>query len=346
MASYRLDELAQRVGGVVRGNPQRLLSGVATLEDAGADDLSFLTNRRYRAAALHSAAGALLVARGTDLAGRDLLEVEEPYPALARILELYHPPAPPRPGVSPDASVAEDVRLGEGATIEPFAVVAPGCELGAGVVVGAGAVVGAGCRIGDGSELRPGVVLYPGTEVGSRCLLHSGVVLGADGYGFATSKGRHIKIRQVGKVVVEDEVEIGANSCVDRAMLGETRIGEGSKIDDLVMVAHGVRLGPHALLAAQAGIAGSSRIGRHATLAGQAGVAGHLKLGDEVIVAAKSAVFADIEGHSFVAGIPAVDHRRWKRSQSIVQKLPKLREELRRLAAQIAELERRLEEEE
>jgi UDP-3-O-[3-hydroxymyristoyl] glucosamine N-acyltransferase len=345
VASYRLDELAQRVGGVVRGNPQRLLSGVATLEDAGADDLSFLTNRRYREAARRSAAGALLVARGTDLGGRDLLEVEEPYPALARILELYHPPPASRPGVSPDASVAEDVLLGESVTIEPFAVVAAGCDLGDRVVVGAGAVVGAGCRIGSGTELRPGVVLYPGTEVGSRCLLHSGVVLGADGYGFATSGGRHIKIRQVGKVVVEDDVEIGANSCVDRAMLGETRIGEGSKIDDLVMVAHGVRLGAHALLAAQAGIAGSSRLGRHATLAGQAGVAGHLKLGDEVIVAAKSAVFADIDGRSFVAGIPAVDHRRWKRSQSIVQKLPKLREELRRLAARIAELERRLDEE-
>jgi UDP-3-O-[3-hydroxymyristoyl] glucosamine N-acyltransferase len=164
-------------------------------------------------------------------------------------------------------------------------------------------------------------------------------VLGADGFGFATSGGRHRKIPQLGRVVVEDDVEIGANSTIDRAMLGETRIGAGSKIDDLVMVAHGVQLGPAALLAAQSGIAGSARIGSRATLAGQSGIAGHLVVGDDVVVAAKSAVFADLPDRAFVAGIPAADHRRWKRAQALLARLPELRKELRELRERLRTLE-------
>ena len=171
-------------------------------------------------------------------------------------------------------------------------------------------------------------------------------MLGADGFGFATTDGKHLKVPQVGRVVVGDDVEIGANSAVDRAMLGETRIGAGSKIDDLVMIGHGVRLGPGALLAAQAGIAGSSRLGAGATLAGQAGIAGHLKLGDRVTVAAKSAVFQDLPGPSIVAGVPAVDHRRWKRAQVLIKKLPELRREMRELQRRLDGLERQLDEKE
>jgi UDP-3-O-[3-hydroxymyristoyl] glucosamine N-acyltransferase len=340
--SYRLDDLARRVGGTVHGDPGRAVRGVATLEEAGDEDLSFLTNPRYRAAANRTRAGAVLVGRGVRLEGPDLLEVDRPYPALAELLLLFHPPAPRESGVSSDARVADDVRMGREVRVEPFAVVGRGCELGDRATVGAGAVVGDGCRVGEDTELRPRVVLYPGTEVGARCLVHAGVVLGGDGFGFASTRGRHAKVPQVGCVVVEDDVEIGANTTVDRAMLGTTRIGAGSKIDDLVMIAHGVRLGPRALVAAQSGIAGSARLGANATLAGQAGVAGHLDLGDRVTVAAKSAVFGDLEDGAFVAGTPAIDHRRWKRSQALFKKLPELREELRRLSERLAAIERRL----
>jgi UDP-3-O-[3-hydroxymyristoyl] glucosamine N-acyltransferase len=341
-ACYRLDDLAQRVGGTVRGNPERVVRGIATLGDAGEDDLSFLTNARYRPAAERSRAGAILVGPGTDLGGRDLLEAGEPYVALARLLDLFHPVSRPAPGVSPDARIGAKARLGEDVHVGAFAVVGDDCELGDRAVVGAGCVLGASCRVGSETELRPCVVLYPGTWVGCRCLLHSGVVLGGDGFGFATSAGEHHKVPQVGRVVVEDDVEIGANSAADRAMLGETRLGRGSKIDDLVMIAHGVQLGPGALLAAQAGIAGSSRLGANATLAGQAGVAGHLRLGNGVTVAAKTAVLGDVADGAFVAGIPAIDHRRWKRSQALFKKLPELRQELRKLDERLAALEKRL----
>jgi UDP-3-O-[3-hydroxymyristoyl] glucosamine N-acyltransferase len=209
------------------------------------------------------------------------------------------------------------------------------------VVVGAGCVIGDGCHIGPESELAPRVVLYPGTWIGARCLIHAGVVLGADGFGFATVAGEHHKVPQVGRVVIEDDVEIGANSAVDRAMLGATRIGAGTKIDDLVMIAHGVRLGERCLLAGQAGVAGSASLGAGVTLAGQAGVAGHLEIGGGAVVAAKSAVFEDLPERSFVAGIPAVDHRRWKRALALQKRLPELRRSLRDLEERLQALEQR-----
>lgn len=337
---YRLGDLAERVGGRVVGDAQRWISGVATLEAAGPGDLAFLTNPRYRRRAEATQAGAVLVGRGVALAGRDLLEAEEPYLALAEILALFHPPAPRRPGISPDARIGRDVRLGSDPAVGPFAVVGDGAVLGDRVSVGAGSVVGEGCAIGDDTVLMARVVLYPGTRVGARCILHSGVVLGSDGFGFATSQGRHRKVPQVGRVVVEDDVEIGANTTVDRGTLGDTVVGRGTKLDNLVMVAHGARLGADCLLAAQSGIAGSTEVGRGVVFAGQSGAAGHLRIGDEAAVGAKSAVLEDVPEGAFVAGIPAVDHRIWKRSQAILGRLPELRAALRRLERRIEALEK------
>lgn len=339
---YRLEELARRLGGEVRGDPARRIRGISTLDEAGPDELSFLTNRRYRHKVGASRAGAVLVGPDSGIEDRDLLEVAQPYLALARLLELFHPPPPRVPGVSPLAHIGEDVRLGAEVSVEPFAVVEDGVALGDRVVVGAGCVLGRQAAVGDDTELRPRVVLYPDTRVGCRCLIHGGVVLGGDGFGFATVDGTHHKIPQLGRVVVEDDVEIGANTTVDRATLGETVLGQGSKIDNLVMIAHGTKIGPGALLAAQSGIAGSARLGERVTFAGQSGAAGHLELGDGAVVAAKSAVFADLPAGAFVAGIPAVDHRLWKRSQALLKQLPRLRKEIRELRGRLDALEKGL----
>jgi UDP-3-O-[3-hydroxymyristoyl] glucosamine N-acyltransferase len=339
-AAYRLGDLAERIGAKVHGDAELLLRGVATLADAGPDELSFLTNPRYRKAAETTRAGAVLVGPGISLPGRTLLEAAEPYVALAEVLELLHGVPDRGPGVSPDARVAETARLGADVDLAAFAVVGEGAELGDRVRLAPGAVVGDGCRVGDDTRVGARAVLYPGTHVGRRCILHAGVVLGSDGFGFATRGGEHRKVPQIGRVVVEDDVEIGANSTVDRAGVGETRIGRGTKIDNLVMVAHGVQIGPHSLLVAQAGVAGSTRVGERFTIAGQSGVAGHLEIGDDVSVGAKSAVLEDVPSRSVVTGVPAMDHRAWRRAQSIARKLPELRSKLREMERRIERLER------
>jgi len=339
---YRLGELAERVGGRVRGDPERVVRGIDTLERCGSDDLGFLTNPRYRKQVRATRAGAILVAPDSGLEGHDLLEVREPYLALARLLALFHPVRRRPAGISPDARVAPDARLGRDVRVEAFAVIEEGVQLGDGVLVGSGCVLGSGSTVGAASELRPRVVLYPGTVVGSRCLVHSGAVLGGDGFGFATSAGTHHKVPQTGRVVVEDDVEIGANTTIDRGAVGDTVIERGAKLDNLVMIAHGVRVGAGSLLAAQSGIAGSTRLGRFTALGGQSGVTGHVELADRTTVAAKSAVLQDVRETAFVAGIPAVDHREWKRAQASLRRLPELRAEVRRLRRQVRELERRV----
>lgn len=341
-ASFPLGKLAQRVGGVVRGNPSILIHGIATLEQAGPQELSFLTHPRYRKSAEATRAAAVLVRPDSGLTGHDLLEAAQPQLALAQLLELFYP-VPPHPlGVSPDARLGQDVELGQAVAIGPFAVIGDRCVIGDRAVIGAGCVLGEGCRLGRQTVLQARVVLYAGTQLGERCLIHAGVVLGADGFGFVRDSGGHRKVLQVGRVVVEDEVEIGSNSTVDRATLGETRLGRGSKIDNLVMIAHGVDLGADSLLAGQAGIAGSTRLGPETVLAGQSGVGGHLELGARVRVAAKSAVFDDVAPGSFVAGIPAVAHLRWKRSAALIERLPQVRRQVRELQARLAALEARL----
>ncbi len=334
-----LEELARRLGGRAVGDASRVISGVATLADAGPEQISFFTNARYRAAAEATRAGAVLTAPDTELPGIDRLEVANPYRAWAGVLELFHPRERPEPGVSADARVDPAAELGQGVSVGPFAVVESGARLDDGVIVGAGTVVEAGCTVGAETELRPRVVLYRGTRVGRRCLIHSGVVLGADGFGFASDAEGHHKVPQVGGVRIEDDVEIGANSTVDRGALGDTVIGQGTKIDNLVMVAHGVQIGAGSILVAQSGVAGSTRLGKRVTLAGQTGIVGHVEVGDGSVVAAKSAVFGDQPAGAFVAGTPAVDHRLWKRAQAALKRLPEMRVELRKLEARLAALE-------
>ncbi|HXV76146.1 MAG TPA: UDP-3-O-(3-hydroxymyristoyl)glucosamine N-acyltransferase, partial [Candidatus Polarisedimenticolaceae bacterium] len=274
-----------------------------------------------------------------------LLEVAEPYLALAQVIELFHPAEARPASVSQRAEIAADAVLGTDVSVGPFAVIEAASVIGDRVRIGAGTVVGRGSRVGDDSRLMPRVVLYPGTVVGRRCIIHSGVVLGGDGFGFATSAGRHHKVPHIGHVAVGDDVEIGANTTVDRGALTATEIGSGSKLDNLVMIAHGVVVGDGCLIAAQSGIAGSARVGARVTLAGQVGVVGHVKIADGTVVASKSAVMQDVERGQLIAGIPAVDHREWKRAQALSRKLPELRAEMRELSRRIDQLEHRSPEE-
>jgi UDP-3-O-[3-hydroxymyristoyl] glucosamine N-acyltransferase len=326
-----LGELAALVQGRVRGNPDRALHGVRPLRTAGPDELSFLTSPRYREEARASAAGALLLAREDESLPHDQLVCAEAAWALGELLRHFHPAKAALPAVHPTAVLAADAVVDETATISAQVVIGEGSHVEAGVVLHPGVVVGARCRIGAGSVLYPRVVLYDDTELGARVVVHAGAVLGADGFGYAPHGGRLVKVPQVGRVVVEDDVEIGANSAVDRATLDETRIGAGSKLDNLVQVGHNVRLGKGCVLCGQAGIAGSALLGDGVVVAGQAGVGGHLELGAGVQVAAKSAALQSAPAGSKLAGIPAVPLAEWRRQVSWLGRLAELGRRVRRL---------------
>jgi len=321
------------VDGEVAGNPDRIVESVRTLETARPEDLSFVTNPKYRREAAKSDAGALLTASVIEGVDKDYLLADEPYYALAQLMTILYPREPLAPGIHATAIVDSGAEIDSEATIGPYSVVGKGARIGQGVRLHAHVVVGPDCVIGRDSIVYPRVVLYAGSVLGARCILHAGVVVGSDGFGYALHDNTHVKLEHGGRVVLEDDVEIGSNSTLDRGLLGETRIGAGSKIDNLVQVAHNVRLGQGCLLISQSGIAGSSSLGAGVVLAGQAGVAGHLKLGDGVQVAAKTAVFKSVEPGRTIAGIPAVDVGAWRRQQALVARLTEMKKRLDQLEA-------------
>jgi UDP-3-O-[3-hydroxymyristoyl] glucosamine N-acyltransferase len=336
---YRLADLADLVGGRVEGDPERAVEAIRSLESAGPRDLSFLKDPRYRGQAMASSAGALLV--GPSLAdaalGRDLLIADDPSYALARLLAVLHPGERRSPGVHPTAILEPGCAVDPAAHVGPYAVIGAGSRVAAGAAVLAFVAIGRGCVVGEGAVLHPHAVLYDDTEVGAGSIVHAGVVLGADGFGYATHGGAHHKVPQIGRVVLEGDVEVGANSTIDRATLGETRIGAGSKIDNLVQVGHNVEVGRHCILCGQAGIAGSTRLGNYVVLAGQSGVSGHIQLGDGVQVAAKSAALASLEPGAVVAGIPAIEMRKWRRQAVLLSRLEEMSRRVRALEKKLGE---------
>lgn len=330
---HRLADLAELVGGRVEGDPDHAVESVRTLEAAGPRDLSFLNHARYREQALASKAGALLV--GAGLASGDfqrpLLVVDDTAYALSLLLNRLHAPEAPEPGVHPTAVLEPGCEVDPTAHVGPYAVIGAGTRIGARAAIHAHVVIGKGCSVGEGAVLHPHAVLYDRTEVGAGSIVHAGVILGADGFGYATHGGVHHKVPQVGRVVLEKDVEVGANTTIDRATLGETRIGEGTKIDNLVQVGHNVQTGRHCILCGQAGIAGSTQLGNYVVLAGQAGVSGHIKLGDGAQVAAKSAALTSVEPGTQVAGIPAVELRKWRRQSVMIARLEEMSRRIRSL---------------
>lgn len=326
---FTLGALAERVGGEVLGSPTRALDGVRTLAEAGATHLSFLTSAKYLEQARASSAGAILTGLDSRLQGRDLLRVREPQLALAQILRLFHPLPEVVPGIHPTAVIGEGAVVAPTASVGPYVVLGRGASVGERSVLHPHVVVGDGSVVGDRVVLHPHVVLYPGVTLADEVEIHAGAVLGSDGFGYASVGGRHHKVPQVGRVEIGREVEIGALTAIDRALLGATSIGAGTKIDNLVQVGHNVVVGEKSILCGQAGIAGSARLGDGVVLAGQAGVAGHLEVGSGSQVAAKSAALSATAPRSAVAGIPAVPIAAWRRQQAILRRLPEMWKRIR-----------------
>ncbi len=334
-----LREIAALLGGEVSGDGGIVIERIRGIEEAGAGDMTFLANPKYRRNLETTAASAILVAKGTTCEGKNLLFVEDPYRALGRLLALFYPEEEETAGirdhvsidagadVSPEAAVYPGVHIGQGARVEARAVLYPG------VFIGRNAV------IGEGSILYPNVTVYRRCLIGKRVVLHAGVVVGSDGFGFAVPGQENQKIPQVGYVQIDDDVEIGANTTIDRGTLGRTWIQRGVKIDNLVQIAHNVVIGERSVIVAQVGISGSTKLGRGVIIGGQAGLVGHIQLGDHVMVAARAGVHKDIPPNQIVAGAPHKPHREWLKLEATLSKLPEMRETLAALQRRIAALE-------
>ena len=330
-------------GSLLAGSPETPVSGVASLAEAAEGDVAFFANPKYLAALRRSRASVVLVPREFPVAAVPLtcalVAVENPSAAFAQLVERFAPPpAPVVRGVAPTALVGRDVRLGADVSVGPYAVIEDGAQIGDRVVVGAHGFVGAGTTVGDDSFLYPRVTIRERCRLGRRVILHPGVVIGGDGFGFEIREGRHVKIPQTGIVQIDDDVEIGANSTVDRARFGRTHIGEGTKIDNLVQIAHNVVVGPHCLLCAQVGISGSTRLGHHVTVAGQVGIVGHVEIGDEAILAAKAGISNNVAPKVAMWGYPAEPLNEAKESFARIRRLPKLIERVKRLEAELQAL--------
>ncbi|MEO7794607.1 MAG: UDP-3-O-(3-hydroxymyristoyl)glucosamine N-acyltransferase [Thermoanaerobaculia bacterium] len=332
---WTLGALAERVGAEVVGSPALELDGVRTLSEAGPSHLSFLTSAKYLEQARAGVAGAILTGRDVQLADRALLRCAQPQLALAQVLRLFHPITPSVPGIHPTAVVGEGCRIDPSATLGPYVVLGRDVYVGDGAVLHAHVVVGDGCRVGDGAVLHPHVVLYPEVVLAARVEIHAGAVVGSDGFGYATVRGVHHKIPQVGRVEIGADVEIGALTAIDRALLGATTIGSGTKIDNLVQVGHNVVVGERSILCGQVGIAGSAQIGSGVVMGGRAGSAGHLTIGDGAQVAAATVVLQSVEAGVAVAGSPAVAIASWRRQQAILRRLPEIWKRLRGLEKKV-----------
>jgi UDP-3-O-[3-hydroxymyristoyl] glucosamine N-acyltransferase len=312
------------------GSPDTEISGLNGVEHAGPGELTFVSNPKYAAAARNTRASAVIVSEDFPAVPAAMLRTKDPYLTFARALELFHKPLRYSPGTHPTAVVHASAKIAADAHIGPYVVIGENVEIGKNAVLLAHVVIYPGVRIGDNFFAHAHATVRENCRIGNDVLLQNGVVIGGDGFGFAkTAEGCWHKIPQPAPVVLEDDVEVQANSCIDRASVGETHIGRGVKIDNLVQVGHGSRVGHDSLLAAQVGIAGSTEIGNQVILTGQVGVVGHCKVGDKAIVTPQSGVAGDIPAGALVSGAPAVDHRAWLKYSAILPKLPEIVRTLR-----------------
>jgi UDP-3-O-[3-hydroxymyristoyl] glucosamine N-acyltransferase len=336
----KLQDIAARLDCRLEGDGTIDIHGVAGIEDAGPGDLTFFTNSKYVAELRSTRASAVILGEHAEAAPCAMLRARQPYLAFAQAVALFQDPWRPAPGVHHLAWVGERVSFGDDVSVGPFAVIGEGTRIGARTIVHAHVTIGRQAEIGDDCVIHARVSVRERIRLGHRVIVQDGAVIGSEGFGFARRPdGTHQKIPQVGGIVVEDDVEIGANTTIDRPAVGETRIGAGTKIDNLVQIAHGVTIGRNVLLAAQVGIAGSVTIEDDVTLAGQVGVAGHITLGKGVIATAQTGIPNSVEPGEFISGYPAIANKAWLRSSAVFRKLPELKKRVAELERRIKELE-------
>jgi UDP-3-O-[3-hydroxymyristoyl] glucosamine N-acyltransferase len=331
----KLGEVAANLGTrLENGSPDTEITGVAGIEEAGPGQLTFVANPKYAAAAKKTKASAVIVAEDFPALGSALLRSSNPYLDFARAIELFYRPPKFAVGVHSTAVIHPSAKIGKNASIGPYVVVEEDVQIGKNCVLLAHVVIYRGARIGNNFLAHAHAVVRENCRLGDNVTLQNGVVIGGDGFGFAKdSEGRWRKIVQSGPAVLEDDVEVQANACVDRASIGETRIGRGTRIDNLVQVGHGSSVGRNTLLCAQVGLAGSTEVGDNVILAGQVGVAGHCKIGDGVIATAQSGIPGDVPAGKVVSGYPAIDNKLWLRCVAVFNRLPELMKVLRSKAA-------------
>lgn len=338
--ALRLDELSRRLGCRLEGDGALTVTRVAAIDDAAPGDITFLSNLKYASQVPTTRATAIIADDSLASAPCAVLRTRDVYLTFARAVGLLTPPSRPLPGISPLSSVDPTCALGPDVSIGPFVSIGAGVTIGARTILHPHVVIEAGAVVGDDCEIHAHASVRELVTIGHRVVLQNGAVIGSDGYGFARRPdGSHEKIPQVGRVVIEDDVEIGANSAVDRPAMGETRVSAGAKIDNLVQVGHGVKVGRNVLLAAQVGIAGSTTLEDGVIMAGQSGATSHIRLGAGAVVRAKSAVTKDVEPGHDVAGVPAGDVADWRESAVLVRRLPELRRQIQELEARLKALE-------
>jgi UDP-3-O-[3-hydroxymyristoyl] glucosamine N-acyltransferase len=321
MPAVPISELVEFVDGKYSGPQDLSITAVNTLGDAAASEISFLSNPKYAARLKETRAGAVLVPQQIEGSDPRWIRVSDPYFAMSQVVTRWFAGRPMPEGISPQASVAPTAVLGRNVGIGPFAVIKDNVTIGDDVKIFQGVSIEAGSTIGDSTILYPNVTLYDRTVIGRRCVIHSSTVIGSDGYGFATNQGKHHKIPQVGIVRIEDDVEIGAGTTIDRAAFGETVIGEGTKIDNLVQIGHNVKIGKHCLIVSQVGIAGSTELGDYVAVGGQSGLSGHIKIGNRVQIGGGSAVVEDTPDGAKVMGYPAVPFRQFARREATLRRM-------------------------
>jgi UDP-3-O-[3-hydroxymyristoyl] glucosamine N-acyltransferase len=328
-------QIAEHLNGEVIGDGSARLTGFAPADCARAGDLTFAVKETHFVLAEQSQAAAILVSQAFAPSSKVLIRVQDARVAMARVLPLFFPPDHSPSGIHPSAIIDASAQIDPTAHIGPHCVVGACARVGARSVIMGGNHIGRDCQIGDDSCLYPNVIVYARTQIGHRVSIHAGTVIGSDGYGYVFDAGRHRKVLQVGNVIIGDDVEIGANAAIDRGALGSTVIGPGTKIDNLVHVAHNVVMGQHCLVMGQVGFAGSSHLGDYCVIASQSGIAGHLKIGAQAMVGAKSGVMRDVPDGGRVLGIPAAPDKQAKRQMIAVQHLPELIHRLRKLEQEI-----------
>jgi len=339
--SMTLRDIAAFLNGSVRGDGNPTITGVQGIDEAREGELTFVANPKYHKKIASTRASAIIVARPPEGSDRNFLVVKDPYMAMARLLPLFYPEEKPPSGISSRAVVEEGAQIGEDVTIFPNAFVGRNAKIERGVTLYPGVCIGHDAFIGEDSVLYPNVTVYRRSIVGKRVILHAGVVVGSDGFGFANPGRDNFKVPQVGHVQIDDDVEIGANTTIDRGTLGKTWIQRGVKIDNLVQIAHNVVIGENSVVVAQVGISGSTKLGRSVILGGQAGLAGHVTIGDGVMVAGQSGVAKDIPPGQIVSGSPTMPHQEWLRLQVHLGKMAELRSTISSLLKRVEELEKK-----